>query len=625
MSLGDPRYLLSAALTERTNDEDLTRDRIVWLSQLRWVAVACIGLGVPLHFMGALPAANWPMLAATAIVGATINVYLRVRLRRCFSDRAAGVIGRPRIEPHLIVDMLLLTASLWAIGGVRSPFLGYYFFHIALMGILAGGRGAVVAAILALICAGFLLVVERFPWMQIGHWETSPTWGWVADLVAFTSVVFTIAYIVTHAVREVRAREGSLRRFRERASLEEELLTTTLGNLDVGLEAVDASGRVVWQNKVAASLAVPLHQKNVARMEDGSLDPQAKVADLLVVECPGASRGCDRAGVCPIETAYTNVRPGQCRFSITTGDREHIYEMNVIPLSKSSGGARFMHLYVDRTEATLQDRRMILAERLASLGRISQGVAHELNTPIATIRTLASDMRKAIFDLRKDPGQVAALAMDLEESATLVHDETRRLGKVTQALLAGGDLVRNEIHGSVPVGAVVERACALVFAGFRRGSEIVASHDVANVAVAADSDRLVQVLVNLVQNAYDAAKHQADPRVSVSAAANGNRVEIAVEDNGPGLSPGIRARLFEPFATTKPSGQGTGLGLYTSYMLVAQMNGSLSIEDRPQGGTRAVISLPVSDGSLMATPSDDFSTPARAIRASSSPAEEPRT
>jgi C4-dicarboxylate-specific signal transduction histidine kinase len=208
-------------------------------------------------------------------------------------------------------------------------------------------------------------------------------------------------------------------------------------------------------------------------------------------------------------------------------------------------------------------------------------------------------MRAAIRAFETNDSQPSADVLeDLAESAALIQDETRRLGRITQALLAGGDLVRARIEGQVPVAAVVERARALVFAGVRDGPDVVVHRGVDELDVAADQDRLVQVLVNLLQNAHDAVDRRSDGHVVVQARMDEGHVEITIDDDGPGLPPQVQRRLFEPFTTTKPPGEGTGLGLYTSYMLVQAMGGTLRLEDREERGTRATVRLPAASGGL---------------------------
>ena len=166
-------------------------------------------------------------------------------------------------------------------------------------------------------------------------------------------------------------------------------------------------------------------------------------------------------------------------------------------------------------------------------------------------------------------------------------------GRITHSLLAGGDLVRARINGSVTLSQVLERGCALVIAGVRRGTHVDIDPSVEGLSVEADPDRLVQVIVNLVQNACDAVRDRLLGRVRIWATHEADgMIAIRVEDNGPGIAPEVENRLFEPFATTKPSGEGTGLGLYTSYMLVRAMHGTLALENRREGGASAVVRLP---------------------------------
>jgi C4-dicarboxylate-specific signal transduction histidine kinase len=267
--------------------------------------------------------------------------------------------------------------------------------------------------------------------------------------------------------------------------------------------------------------------------------------------------------------------------------------------SPGEGPPRIMNLYVDRTQILHAERRLLHAERLASLGRVAQGVAHELNTPLATIRTLAADMREAIRSLGADE----ALQSDLAESAALIRDETGRLGRITHSLLTGGSLPRLRLSASTRLLPIVQRAQALVFAGVgETGPELQVSDSVDGLVVVADPDRLLQVLVNLLQNALDANRAASARRVWLSAERRGSTVEIIVEDEGTGIDPEIEGRLFEPFATTKPPGEGTGLGLYASYMLIQTMGGDLTIENRAGGGASARVRLSVGEETLAKEP-----------------------
>lgn len=247
-----------------------------------------------------------------------------------------------------------------------------------------------------------------------------------------------------------------------------------------------------------------------------------------------------------------------------------------------------------KERAAREERKLLLAERLASLGRVSQGVAHELNTPLATIRTLATDMREALSFLREghdDPTATELIIDDLDESAVLIRDETTRMGKVTQSLLKGGDLVEIQIRDGVVLYEVAERSRSLVIAGRRSKVRVELEPSLRGHVLETDADRLLQIIVNLTQNAVDAVREEGS-YVRIHAEDLGENVAIFVDDDGPGLSEDMRSRLFEPFATTKPVGEGTGLGLYTSHLLAETLGGSLELEAREPRGVRAELRLP---------------------------------
>lgn len=589
MALGLPEQ--SAFATDEHDDFSVDRSR--WIIRLRWVALAGIMTAAVASMLGFFPGVNWHVLVCIVAGTSVYNLVLWTRPRATFTTKEA--------VRQAVIDMGLLTLVLWAAGGMRTPFIGYYVFHIAIVGILVGTRATFVAAIAALIGSVILLITEHVPALQIGRWD--PVWPWdlLAEVTAFTTTLAGVAYLVTHAVHELRVRERALAQARDRAALELEVLSNTLDELDAGLEIVERDGVVLFRNKRAEELA-----------------PSVAAADPHLWICPGEHRPCemDSTGVCPVRGALDRGEPGRCRLAASVDGQERIYEMNVFPLDSGvRGRPRVMNLYVDRTSGLVAERRLILAERLASLGRVTQGVAHELNTPLATIRTLAADMIAALRAVEDGNRERQSLLDDLRESAALVHDETRRLGRITQGLLTGRDLMTSEIDGSVPLAAVVERARALVFAGAGKNVPVELGEELGEHIVVGDPDHLVQVMVNLLQNAYDAVRERTGGSVRVNARREGARVEIVIDDDGPGIPPEFAERLFEPFATTKPPGKGTGLGLYTSYMLVTSMNGTLTIDTRPEGGARATLSLPAAE------PSGSRALPEALVRLRKKPSE----
>jgi len=577
-----------------TSPQDFAIERLRWLVEVRFWAMGALLLGVLLAVAGALPGLGWEVWLGAALIGLGFNGVLVLRLR---PEPAAAVRPRWNHALQVGVDFVLLTAVLWSAGRAPAPLVAFYVFHVVLLGTFHGRRAAFLGAGVAAVGASLVVALQHVPAWRIGEWNpATPAVAVAIDVASYIALLGGVAYGVSHAVRELRERERALAIARAQVELDYQLLTNTLDELQAGLEVLDGDGRVLWRNRLAARLG-PVAD-----------DDQAHRA----WSCAERGRGCAVDGRCPVELARLDGVSGRCRFAASLDGDERVFEMLAFPLPGSDRDrGRVMNLYVDRTQATLAERSLVQAERLVSLGRVAQGVAHGLNTPLATLQTLSADLRAAVSTLTSDgsgdevgaDGATHAGAAriddrtiaDLSESAEAIHAETRRLGRVTQALLVGADLVQGDARRSATVGALIERARAVVVAGSPPGTEVLVRGQADAFTLVADPEALVQVVINLLQNAVDAVRGlRRAPPVTVDVAIRGNGdLEIRIEDHGPGIDPGMARRLFEPFATTKPPGEGTGLGLYSSKKLVEELGGTLELAPREDGaGTRATILLP---------------------------------
>ncbi|MCZ0738424.1 sensor histidine kinase [Phreatobacter sp. AB_2022a] len=234
-----------------------------------------------------------------------------------------------------------------------------------------------------------------------------------------------------------------------------------------------------------------------------------------------------------------------------------------------------------RTQAALDDLQdeLVQASKLAVLGQISASVAHEINQPVAAIRTFADNARELIQ--RNEP---ATADGNLATIASL----TDRIGSITGELRAFARKAPARVE-AVPVKTVVDGALLLV--GHRlRLQAIDLDVDIAEpgLSVTADRIRLEQVLVNLLQNALEALAGRDDGRIHIAGRRVGDGVAIDIADNGPGLPPAVMDHLFMPFTTTKP--QGLGLGLVISNDIITETGGTLAVANR--GGAHFTITLP---------------------------------
>ncbi len=219
------------------------------------------------------------------------------------------------------------------------------------------------------------------------------------------------------------------------------------------------------------------------------------------------------------------------------------------------------------------------ANRLASLGSITAGLAHEINQPVATIRTLAENAQHHLAAGRND-----RVAATLENAVAL----TARIGSITQEMRRFARRGSGRIE-PVALDAVLDGTLLLVGDRLRGANVTVDWPARGQPAVIAGRVRLEQVLVNLLNNAVDAVAGRDDPRIALLVEERETWVELIVADNGSGIDPALGEEVFSPFVTGKPDGLGLGLGIARDIM--AQFDGTLRIVPSPLGGAAFMASV----------------------------------
>jgi len=258
-----------------------------------------------------------------------------------------------------------------------------------------------------------------------------------------------------------------------------------------------------------------------------------------------------------------------------------------------------------RSTARAQREQLYQNEKLAALGTLLAGVAHELNNPLSVIMHQATLLQRSLVD---DPRQSQA------GKIMLAVDICSRLMKNFLAL------ARHEPPRRIAVSLndVVVAAIDLVSYGLRVDSVAVAL-DLAEPIpqVSADPQQLERVVINLVSNAQYALRSRLLPRSVVlrtSFDASLGVVRLQVTDNGGGIPPEIRSRIFDPFFTTKPVGEGTGLGLSLCHGIIAAHNGTIAVSSETDSGTSFVITLPAGAPHVDETPETNVVLPAAGLR-----------
>jgi len=244
-------------------------------------------------------------------------------------------------------------------------------------------------------------------------------------------------------------------------------------------------------------------------------------------------------------------------------------------------------LAVERHEAELSGQ-LVQAAKLASVGELAAGIAHEINNPLAIIAEEVGVLKDSL-----DPALAAAddAPLDLPEHLGAIHEAVFRCRDITRKLLGfvrqtEVRLERHDLHGVLDdvLDGMLGNELAI------SGVTAVRAYDAAVGPLVTDRNQLVQVLVNLIKNAVDAMPRGGTLRVTTQH--QGARVAVAVQDTGCGIPADQLDRIFMPFYTTKDPGRGTGLGLSVSYTIVRTFGGDIRVDSTPGVGSTFTVELP---------------------------------
>ncbi|GLR99136.1 MULTISPECIES: sensor histidine kinase [Bradyrhizobium] len=325
------------------------------------------------------------------------------------------------------------------------------------------------------------------------------------------------------------------------------------------------------------------------------------------------------------------------RISIRTGD-----ELEGLADQFNDMGARLQQSYADlenkveqRTAELRQSlndlrtaqNRLIQTEKLASLGQLTAGIAHEIKNPLNFVNNFSAVSTELIDELNETLRSAALDGKTKEEVEELTGMLRGNLEKVVQHGRRADSIVRNMLlhsregsgeHRAVDINAVVEESLNLAYHGARAerpafNVTLERAFDPAAGMVDIYPQEITRVLLNLISNGFYAAAKRKEsegdsfaPTLGATTKDLGGSVEIRIRDNGTGIPPEVKERMFNPFFTTKPAGEGTGLGLSMSHdIIVKQHGGTIDVNTEPGVFTEFIITLP----RAMATGGTTGSTP----------------
>lgn len=461
----------------------------------------------------------------------------------------------------LLLDLLFLYLLVRLTGGIQSDFELAFLLLIALHAFYFGlSVGIVVAA------------TSSFMYLLAGNFDiNSSEWTTVALRLAFFFLGGITMGLLSRKERLDRQRIQHLNKILEQ---EKDKLSKILQGINAGLVLLDTDRKILWMNKIGEDWFGELEniqgQKCHAAFWNGR-----RFCD----DCPTAR--CLKTG---------KIESGEIEFAHKDNEVRY-YRITSAPLPDENGKTdRILELYQDVTEEKELQLHLIQSSKLAAVGELASGTAHEINNPLSAIAVCVQEIAESIAA----PHYAGDAGFDsgITENLDYINKEIHRCKRITTGLL---NLARKSEHRKVAVDInhLLRNVVMLVkYKARREQKEIRLELEPDLPIFMGEPDSLSQVFLNLILNAIEFTP--AGPTIQiVSGMESSDLLCVKIIDQGFGIAPQNMENIFKPFFTTKPLGYGTGLGLPISLRIVKMHGGRIEVDSQLNKGTTLKVFLPV--------------------------------
>jgi PAS domain S-box-containing protein len=368
-------------------------------------------------------------------------------------------------------------------------------------------------------------------------------------------------------------------------------LATTLGAFGgMVLEAVqlEARAQVMWKaasEQLTDGIALLDADLRIVRVNSAELKLLERgESEVIGRPCAEVFQVCAGLERCAHRVALEEGR----RSVVEVLRRAKPFRVEVIPAQANDASVAVIHVAHDLGEERAARTQLVTSDRLASIGRLAAGVAHEVNNPAAFVTVNLGVLRDRFLAGTARPQDVLAM----------LDDSLNGMDRIREIMRDLKGLARERSVDLVDLAAVAQSAIRLAAHETRGRARVERVADDSAIARVRGA-RISQVVLNLVLNAAQALPEgRAENRITVRTRREGDRAILDVTDNGPGIDPEIASQIFEPFFTTREGAGGTGLGLWLAKSIVAEEGGTLSFVAAPGGGASFVVDLPAADAEV---------------------------
>ncbi|MBI3584670.1 MAG: PAS domain-containing protein [Nitrospinae bacterium] len=360
------------------------------------------------------------------------------------------------------------------------------------------------------------------------------------------------------------------------------MIENILQNLDAGILLIDTDHRIQWMNDRAREWLGPA-QTGVRR----ACYRTRKYSEIFCMTCP-------------IGRTIDFGTPVNYDFTFNDNGKSRTFNISGIPVRDKDGNiSMVMELLVDVSNKDIEKKNreelMAQIEKMAAIGQLAAGVAHELNTPLGTISIISQELKSILREssinkkIKNDIGMyLNDMNGEIKRCMTIIGDLLSfSRGGISELFLTEIDI--NELL-SLTIDFIRNKG------GVPKGITLSKNLSSSIPRIKTDTEKFRQVFFNVFKNAVEAVSDREKGRIDVSTVLDGQYIKVIINDNGCGISGENLKKVFDPFFTTKPVGKGTGIGLFVSYSIMRNIKGDISIESTPGKGTAVSLLLPI-DGS----------------------------
>ena len=556
-------------------------DQLKWLIFLRWFAIFGIVItGLVSSTLFPVLYSPVPIYACAAILLVCNLVFLLLTSGHSVKPGRVTLLAMVQLE----IDLGVLTLLLYFAGGLTNPFVLFYVFHIIIATIILPRNLSFTIGISAIVMYGLMMVVElnEFPWLRhyplelstISPLSRNPVFS-LGAFVAFSAMVILTQYLTRSIIVRMTAKELEAARNRD---VLEAVVSTMSGSLifitNLGEVSISNPSAEKWFPGIKESIdhlpeEVKKHVKSILADGSGEIlsprvikcnldDPEKSYIEARVYPVIGVDG--KRLGIVVIGQDLTQHKRLEQDLLTRTEETSEINEM----------------LKLSRVE-------MAQREKMVAIGQMATGIAHEIGNPLASLSSVIQYLQRKAVDSEQN------------EMLRTMKQQIERISIILKRMLSLSRPATSEYRWA-DVNTLIENTVSLVQFD-RRAKSVEIKNEVNNdlPMVWLNPLHFEQVLLNIFLNGLDAMAAQEDQshQLQITRNLEDRFIVICVHDDGIGMEPEICRRAFESFFTTKELGKGTGLGLFISYNLVSELDGSIELDSEPGKGTTVTIKIPV--------------------------------